>query len=57
MNKNIESRLKRIENSIRITKKPVVVEIVHFGDILPPERTEKGITVRFVLFSDLKGKL
>jgi hypothetical protein len=57
MSKNIESRLKRIEDSIHITKEPAVVEIVHFTDTLPPERTENGITVRCVCFSDLKGKL
>jgi hypothetical protein len=54
MNKNIESRLKRIENSIKITKAPAVVEIVHFADTLLPDRTENGVTTKFVRYIDLK---
>jgi hypothetical protein len=56
-NKNIESRLKRIEDSIQMIKEPAVIEIVHFSDTLPSERTENGITIRYVRFNDMKYKL
>jgi ABC-type metal ion transport system substrate-binding protein len=52
---DIERRIRRIEDALNVGKEPIVVSIVHYGDgELPPERTENGITVKFVRYTDLK---
>ncbi|MFA5252213.1 MAG: hypothetical protein WC454_06480 [Phycisphaerae bacterium] len=54
MSKNIESRIKRIEDGLGTSKGPHVLEIVYFADPLPPERTENGITYRYISFDSIR---
>jgi ABC-type metal ion transport system substrate-binding protein len=52
--KDLERRIKRIEDKLNVGKEPIVVSVVHYGDKLPPDKTENGITVKFVRYTDLK---
>jgi hypothetical protein len=52
---DIERRIRRIEGQIGgASEGPKVVEIVHFADPLPPERTENGITYRCISFDSIR---
>lgn len=52
--KSIESRVEKIENKLNMDKKPLVLLVAFFGDgELPPESTQRGVTVRYVHYRDL----
>jgi len=54
MAKNIERRIGKIENQLGRDEGPKVITIVHFAGPLPPERTENGITYRFISFDSIR---
>ena len=49
---NLGRRLDKIEDKLNLSKKPTVVNIVHFGEELPPDRTDGNITVHFVKYDE-----
>jgi len=55
--KNIESRIKRIEDKLSINKEPIIVGVIFFGDgDLPPEKTENNIITRHIRYSEFKAR-
>ncbi len=53
--RDIARRLNKAEKALNISEKPTTVTIVHFGDVLPPDRMEGNTIVHFVKY-DERGK-
>ncbi len=57
MSKNIESRIKRIEDGLGTSKGPKVLEVIMWTDNPPPDRTENGITIRHISYKKIQGQI
>ena len=50
--RDIARRIKNIEKRLNLSEKPQTITIIHFGEELPPDRTDGNITVHFVRYDD-----
>ena len=51
--RDITRRLNKAEKALNLSEKPKTVTIVHYGDVLPPDRTEGNITTHFIKYDEL----
>ncbi len=51
--KDINRRLKKVEQELNLSEKQKTVTIVHFGDTLPPDQKQGNITTHYVLYKEI----
>jgi hypothetical protein len=51
--RDISRRINTVEKRLNLNEKPKTVTIVHFGNKLPPDRTEGNTTINFVKYDDI----
>ena len=51
---NMKRRIKKIEDKLNLSEKPVTIRIVQFGGELPPDRTQGNITIHFVRYDEIE---
>ncbi len=50
---NIKRRIKKIEDKLNLSEKPVTVTIVQFGGELPPDQTVGNMTIHCVMYDEI----
>ena len=51
---NIKRRLRHVEKRLNLNENPITVNVVCFGDELPPDRATGNMTVHFVEYDNRK---
>jgi hypothetical protein len=51
--RDINRRLKKVEQALNLSEKPKTVTIVYYGDTIPPDKKQGNITTHFVLYKEL----
>ncbi len=51
--RDIARRLNKAEKALSLSEKPKTITIIHYGNELPPDRTDGNITTHFVRYDDV----
>ncbi|MBL7147149.1 MAG: hypothetical protein ISS76_23130 [Phycisphaerae bacterium] len=51
--RDFSRRLKSIEKKLNLNKEHKIINIIHYGDELPPDSTTGNTTIHFVMYDEI----
>ena len=51
--RDFSRRLKSIEKKLNLNKEHKIINIIHYGDELPPDSTTGNMTIHFVMYDEI----